>query len=96
MPADPVRCTDRPEDPRELLTESVDALERLGCQFQFCDGPTLEPIDMVTCYRCDLLARLRAAIGRPPRLPGEETSMERITRRDAEYLARCVSGGHRA
>lgn len=53
-----------PDFPGDLLAESIEAFERLGCQFDFCDGPTLEPIDMRTCFVCDLLARLRVAAGR--------------------------------
>ena len=44
-----------------MVEEMIEALERIGCQFQFCDGPTLEPVDMKTCYVCELLARLQAA-----------------------------------
>ncbi len=50
--------------PDEMLSEMVETLERVGCQFQFCGGPTLEPVAMVTCFVCDLLARLRVAAGR--------------------------------
>jgi hypothetical protein len=42
----------------ELLALAVDALERVDCQFWACEGPTLEPIPMVTCFRCSTLARL--------------------------------------
>lgn len=42
-----------------LLTDLIDSLERCGCQFWACEGETLEPIDMVTCHRCALLAQLR-------------------------------------
>lgn len=45
----------------ELLADTIDVLERVGCQFWACEGETLEPIAMVTCYRCSTLARLRAA-----------------------------------
>ncbi|GLZ62838.1 hypothetical protein [Micromonospora sp. NBRC 107095] len=45
----------------ELLDDTIDVLERVGCQFWACDGPTLEPVDMKTCAACALLARLRAA-----------------------------------
>jgi hypothetical protein len=72
---------------QELVVEAADALERVGCQFQFCDGPTLEPVDGVTCFRCDLLARLRAAVGRPARRPDEETFRERDDRRHAQFVA---------
>lgn len=46
--------------PAALLDEAIETLERLGCQFGFCDGPTLEPVDMKTCYACGTLAKLRA------------------------------------
>lgn len=42
-----------------LLEEAVESFERVGCQGRFCDGPTLEPVDMVTCHRCEALAKLR-------------------------------------
>jgi hypothetical protein len=48
------------ELPAALLDEAIETLERLGCQFGFCDGPTLEPVDMKTCYACEMLAKLRA------------------------------------
>jgi hypothetical protein len=47
----------------ELLEESLDALARMECQFFACDGPTLRPIHMVTCFRCELVARLAARLG---------------------------------
>ncbi len=53
-------------DSAALLAEVAGALEQVGCQFFACDGPTLEPVDMVTCFVCDLLARVRVAIGQPP------------------------------
>jgi len=48
-----------------LLVESLATLEHVGCQFWACEGPTLEPIDMVTCRVCELIARLRDTLGRP-------------------------------
>lgn len=47
----------------DLLADALDALERAGCQFFACGGPTLEPIGMVTCYRCVEVARLRERLG---------------------------------
>jgi len=47
----------------ELLADAIDSLERVGCQFWACEGPTLTPVPMKTCHRCDVLARLRAAAG---------------------------------
>jgi hypothetical protein len=49
----------------QLLTESVEILEHVGCQFWACEGPTLEPIEMTTCGRCLTLARLRQRLGLP-------------------------------
>jgi hypothetical protein len=70
-----------------LLVEAVDALERIGCQFDFCDGPTLEPVDMVTCYVCATLAKLRVAVGRPARRDDEMTFDERDRDRHERYMA---------
>ncbi len=47
--------------PATLLTEAIETLEQVGCQFAHCDGPTLEPVDMVTCHACATLAKLRKA-----------------------------------
>lgn len=55
---------------RQLLAEVRDTLERVGCQFWACQGPTLEPVDMVTCFRCVTLAKVRAALGERPDDPG--------------------------
>jgi hypothetical protein len=44
----------------ELLAEVIDTLERVGCQFDQCDGPANPPVDMVTCHVCALLGRLYA------------------------------------
>lgn len=49
---------------RALIAESVVALERVGCQFWACKGPTHEPVDMETCFVDELIPRLRAALGR--------------------------------
>jgi len=43
-----------------LLHGAIEALERVGCQFFACDGPTLDPIPMATCYVCAEIAQLRA------------------------------------
>jgi hypothetical protein len=72
--------------PQELLLDAVDALDRLDCQFFACNGPTLEPEDMVTCFRCSTLAQLRAAAGQPPRRSDELSATERIRTRDEEYM----------
>ena len=52
-------------DDQPLLAEALDSLERVGCQFVGCDGPTLDPGDMLTCHVCDLIARIRQRLGRP-------------------------------
>ncbi len=70
-----------------LTEETIEALERIGCQFNFCNGPTLEPESMVTCFVCDLLARLRVSIGLPPRRDDEQTAQERWNTWNAEYMA---------
>ncbi|WP_157528749.1 hypothetical protein [Nocardia sp. NRRL S-836] len=46
----------------ELLREVIDTLERVGCQFDFCRGPTLEPVPMITCCACATLACVRARV----------------------------------
>lgn len=76
--------------PPGLLIESIEMLEEVGCQFDFCDGPTLEPVDMVTCRRCDLLARLRIAAGRPPRRDDELTREEAWQKYNVAYMAKCT------
>lgn len=48
----------------ESLAKAIQVLERVGCQFDYCGGPTLEPIDMITCYVCDAVAELQAAVDR--------------------------------
>lgn len=73
----------------ELLDEVIDVLEFVGCQFRHCDGPTLEPVAMVTCNRCSLLAKCRASAGRAPRLPDELTANQQIRWRDEIYAAQC-------
>lgn len=56
-------------DQRELLADALDSLERSGCQFWACDGPTLRPKPMVTCHRCVTVAKLRRALRLPVRDP---------------------------
>lgn len=80
-----------PTDFAGLVAEALASLERVGCQFDHCDGPTLEPVNMVTCHVCETIARLRAALGRPARLPEEQTAAERIAERDAAYLRRATA-----
>jgi hypothetical protein len=50
-----------------LLTEALDALEMVGCQFWACEGPTLRPKPMVTCDVCGVTARLRRRLGKAVR-----------------------------
>ncbi|GAA0550259.1 hypothetical protein GCM10010172_35460 [Paractinoplanes ferrugineus] len=50
--------------PNDLLNDVVASLEQVGCQFDYCTGPTLKPVDMRTCHRCDALARLQDLIAR--------------------------------
>lgn len=50
--------------PGKLLSDIIEVLEDVGCQFFACDGPTLEPRDMITCHRCEVLAKARVAAGR--------------------------------
>lgn len=69
-----------------LLAESLDALERVGCQFDFCDGPTLEPAELRTCFVCELIAKLRVAAGLPPRRDDELTWDEQEQRRMGAML----------
>lgn len=58
----------------ELLAAAIETLERVGCQFFACDGPTLEPEPMITCHACATLAQLRVAAGRPASLAEELTT----------------------
>jgi hypothetical protein len=76
--------------PTDLVAEVVETLERVGCQFDFCDGPTLDPVPMGTCYRCETLAKVRVAAGLPPRDAEELTASERINDRLARYMASAV------
>ena len=60
-----------------LLNECWIVLERIDCMFPHCEGPTIHPIDCVTCIRCELLARLRQYFRKPTEERFEElTSME--------------------
>ena len=65
---------------RALLTDSLESLERIGCQFWACEGPTLASEDMVTCHVCALIARLHAA------LPDPEPTEEQATIARVEAL----------
>lgn len=50
-------------DAMMVAQEALEALERIGCQFYMCTGPTLEPEDMVTCFACVTVAKLRTLLG---------------------------------
>lgn len=75
---------------QSLLVEAIETLERVGCQFDFCDGPTLDPVPMGTCYLCETLAKLRVAVGQHPRHPDEMTASERVDDRLRRYMATTV------
>ena len=80
----------------ELLAEALEELERAGCGFQFCAGPTLEPIDMVTCGTCWMIARLRQRLGRPIREEGiPEGAVEVKAAEYAAYMRQCTAGPSR-
>lgn len=49
--------------PAGVVLAALVSLQDVGCQFDMCQGPTLEPIDMVTCSRCIALAQLEDATG---------------------------------
>jgi hypothetical protein len=78
-------------DDGELLAAALDVLEHAGCQFWACEGPTLEPIDMVTCGACATVAQLRQRLGKPIR-QGVEGSLPSGKEARDEYLRRAVSG----
>jgi hypothetical protein len=48
---------------KKLLEDALDSLIRVGCQFWGCEGPTLRPINMTTCYRCESVAKLAKRLG---------------------------------
>lgn len=60
----------------ELLSEILLCLESVPCQFWACDGPTLEPVPMATCLRCEVLAKVRVASGLPARSSDDMTFEE--------------------
>lgn len=71
-----------PETP-DLTAEMIDTLERVGCQFFACEGPTLNPVDMVTCHVCALLARLRGRANERPHLNQPMVAKLRVCAADA-------------
>lgn len=48
-----------------LMRCTLESLERVGCQFFACDGPTLRPKAMKTCHVCVEIAQLRKRLGLP-------------------------------
>lgn len=67
----------------EMLIEALEALEQVGCQFEFCNGPTLEPVDMQTCFVCVTLARGRHHLGLPVRKDAVDSTWQE--RHDAMF-----------
>ena len=45
-----------------VLEAAEETLQRVGCQFSFCDGPDTEPEDMKTCAVCRSLRDIRAVL----------------------------------
>lgn len=80
------------EIPSDLLAETLATVYEVGCQFEFCDGPTLEPADMRTCHRCATLAKLRVLAGEPPRRADEQTWQEMDEERMSAYMRRATGG----
>lgn len=54
----------------QLLADTLAVLERAGCQFWACDGPTLTPKPMITCAACVQVAKLRRRLSLPIRQNG--------------------------
>ena len=48
---------------KELLEESLEVLQRIPCQGWACEGPTLRPKHMITCFRCAHVATLAKRLG---------------------------------
>jgi hypothetical protein len=68
-----------------LVAEIEETLQRVGCQYEFCEGPTLEPDAMVTCYRCVTLAQVRSLTCQPVRRPWETVEWARASQMVREY-----------
>ena len=62
-----------------LLNECLDVLERTHCMLSMCKGPTIHPIDCVTCIRCELVAKLRQYFGEPTEERFEELTSKEIS-----------------
>jgi hypothetical protein len=75
----------------KLLADALDVLERAGCQFWACDGPTLRPVHMITCAACSTVARLRYRLDLPIKqgIEGQTPLAEERYRRD---MARATAG----
>lgn len=61
---------------RELLRESLDALEHLDCAFAMCDGPFRPQVHMRVCCRCSTIYALRRRLGLSVRAPSNTTRTE--------------------
>ena len=48
--------------PASVLSETIESLERAGCQFLACQGPDAPFEDMVTCIVCASIQTLRNAL----------------------------------
>ena len=48
---------------RRLLADVLDTLERCGCQFRMCQGDAKPPRHMLTCFNCQQIRDVRAALG---------------------------------
>jgi hypothetical protein len=60
---------------RDLLSDALEALERVGCQYDFCPGPHRRPRNYgakrsnefeATCFVCREVYRIRRRLGLPP------------------------------
>ncbi|GHH57575.1 hypothetical protein [Lentzea cavernae] len=51
------RATEALAQQQTLLSQAREVLERVGCQFDMCTGPTSAPVDMRTCFVCEFLGR---------------------------------------
>lgn len=49
---------------KDMLTDILNVInDDIDCGFRYCDGPTLRPVNMATCARCALVARLAKTLG---------------------------------
>ena len=42
-----------------LVSEIIECLDRVPCQFWACEGPDEPPKDMITCHVCQMLYGLK-------------------------------------